>query len=89
MNSCCISNITGKLGQSYTSGNFNVVAHHIKLPIGSNMIEANENFVNWIIKKVGINESSRLLEIGCGRGAYAINISKKTGQYVITLTPFN
>eukprot|EP00116_Pleurobrachia_bachei_P009259 sb/3469521/ len=43
------------------------------------MTEANENFVNWIIKKVGINESSRLLEIGCGRGAYAINISKQTG----------
>eukprot|EP00116_Pleurobrachia_bachei_P016252 sb/3476514/ len=30
----------------------------------SNMTEANDNFVNWIIKKVGINESSRLLEIG-------------------------
>ena len=44
------------------------------------MTEANDNFVNWIIKKVGINESSRLLEIGCGRGAYAINIAKQTGK---------
>eukprot|EP00116_Pleurobrachia_bachei_P008093 sb/3468355/ len=46
--------IPGRQTRIYTHLNF----------LGSNMTEANDNFVNWIIKKVGINESSRLLEIG-------------------------
>jgi len=44
-----------------------------------NMTEANEVFVDWIIKKLNITKSSKVLEIGCGRGAYAINMSKQTG----------
>jgi hypothetical protein len=36
--------------------------------------------VDWLIKKLGIDSQSTILDVGCGRGKYTIEIAKRTGQ---------
>lgn len=43
------------------------------------LVEGNMNMVDWIIEKLQINESSYILEVGCGKGGYVLNIVEKTG----------
>lgn len=42
------------------------------------LIEANDNMVDWIIEKLNIDNKSTVLDIGCGRGKYTVEIAKKT-----------
>ena len=45
------------------------------------MTEANDHMVDWIIKELNITKESSLLDIGCGRGKYTVEIAKKTGKF--------
>lgn len=49
------------------------------------LIEANDNMVEWIVKELNVTADSKLLSIGCGRGKYSIEISKKTGCTIVGL----
>ena len=61
-------------------GNQNNPAQKKWLFPGKTLIEANDNMVDWIIEKLNIDHKSIVLDIGCGRGKYTVEIAKKTGQ---------
>jgi len=42
------------------------------------LTEANDRMVDWLIKKLGIDSQSTILDVGCGRGKYTIEIAKRT-----------
>ena len=41
--------------------------------------QANEDMVQHIIKELGINKDSHILELGCGKGMYTVRIAEITG----------
>ena len=51
----------------------------------SDLVEANENMVDYIIADQEIGPESKILDLGCGRGGYTVGIAKRTGcQFVGT-----
>ena len=40
---------------------------------------ANMNMVDWAIKKLDITKDSYVLEVGCGKGGFLLEIAQKTG----------
>ena len=43
------------------------------------LLESNTNMIDWIIKKLNINEESCVLEVGCGKGGYLLGLAEKAG----------
>ena len=43
------------------------------------LTEANYKYVDWIVEDLGITQDSKLLSVGSGRGAYELEIIKRTG----------
>ena len=43
------------------------------------LTQANYNMVKFIITELGVDKDSKILDIACGRGKYAIEIGKMTG----------
>ena len=41
--------------------------------------QANEDMVQWIINKLGINKDSHVLDLACGKGMYTVRIAETTG----------
>ena len=45
----------------------------------TDVVEANRNMIDYVIKELEIKKTSRVLEIGCGIGGYILGVAKRTG----------
>ena len=55
------------------------IFNKIHIIAGKTLTEANDYMTNWIVEKLGITESSNVLDIGCGKGKYIAEIAQKSG----------
>ena len=60
-------------------GDFMNFGHSDEGAVQPDIIEANKNMVDYMIKELEIKKTSRVLEIGCGKGGYILGVAKKTG----------
>ena len=53
------------------------------------LTEANYKYLDWIVEDLGITQDSKVLSVGPGRGAYELEIIKRTGCTItgLDLTP--
>ena len=45
----------------------------------ADLVQANENMVEHIISTLDISRDSHVLDLGCGKGMYTVEIAKRTG----------
>ena len=60
----------------YNYGRISPDADLDKIP---DLKQANEDMVQWLVAKLGINKNSHVLDLACGKGMYTVRIAEITG----------
>ena len=76
-----MTNLWAEIGGGYR--NYGILDPETDISNITNLRVANERMVDHIISSLDITENSCVLDLGCGRGRYAVEIAKRTGCRVV------
>ena len=76
-----VTNMWAEIGGGYL--NYGILDPDADISNMTDLRVANERMVDHIISSLDITANSCVLDLGCGRGRYAVEIAKKTGCRVV------
>ena len=59
--------------------NYGRISPHVDVDTITNLKQANEDMMEYIISNQQIGPASNVLDLGCGKGMYTVGIAKRTG----------